>query len=114
MKNKILHILIVLIAMQSTIAMADFYQPHHSETEHIATIVSETTFSDKELQTHQFNLKNFSNSCHHYCVCHTLSFVNSNTLYHVVSIVNNTKLLNNYSKNYKSRSITPDLRPPIA
>ena len=114
MKNKILHILIVLIAMQSTIAMADFYQPHHSETEHIATIITEKTFSDKELQTHQFNLKNFNNSCHHYCISHTHPFISSNTLYHVVSIVDNIKSLNNNSKNYKSRSITPDLRPPIA
>ena len=114
MKNKILHILMILIALQSSIAVADFYQPHHSESEHITTTVTETSFSDEELQTHQINLKNASNSCHHYCYCHTISFVNLNTLYPVVNATNNTQLFKDLSKNYKSRSITPDLRPPIA
>ncbi len=113
MKYNSLHFLLVLFALQSTIAMANFYQPHHSEAEHIQTLVTENTLSGNELKSHQSTTTEVNHSCHHFCASHSITFINLNDLMSIKSLIYNSNLLNTYSNRFKNRTITPDLRPPI-
>ena len=114
MNNKILYILMVMIVLQSSVAMSDFYQPHHSEDEHTQTIISNQTLSNIELESHQHSLEEVNHSCHHFCASNTITFINLNELLNLNSLNFNSNLLNTNSNHFKSRTVAPGLRPPIA
>ncbi len=114
MKTPFLLLLIILIACQSTYGMADFYFPHHSEKEHMATqVVDANHFTDK-LQQHQTNLKDLSHSCHHFCSASNLAFVEFYAVY-----PHNYRLAKQIDDHFKNKNhlwviLPKDIRPPIA
>jgi len=114
MKNKFLNLLILLIALQSSISMADFYQPHHSEEEHTQTVISDQSLSKDELESHHTSLDTISHSCHHYCASPALTYIDINELFTQINFQKNIALQIIKAKSYSSRTLIPDLRPPIA
>ncbi len=104
----------ILIALQSSVALADFYQPHHSEDEHIETIISDNSFSEDELQTHQSTLKEINHSCHHFCSVNNITFIELNDLFSKNYILSKQIESDFKNKNYLSVILPKDIRPPIA
>jgi len=114
MKNRFLHLLMIWIALQSTVAMADFYQPHHSEEEHIQTIKTHSTLTEDELLSHQPNFKDINHSCHHFCSVNTMTFIELDCLF-----TQNFQLSKQLETNFRNKNhlwiiLPKDLRPPIA
>ena len=117
-KTNLLHMLIALIALQSTIAVADLHKPHQSGTNHIEFDESHDHDSRKlEVKKESNKDSNLSSDiqydCHHCCHCHgvTQLFMATNS-----SEFRNYDYDSQYSRvtsNYKSLLISPALRPPI-
>jgi len=119
MKKYLLHFLLLLVACQSTVAVADLHETHQTGKEHLEfnhidqNVTNSETLIDKASVDNMNKLKNISYDCHHCCHCHGVAchyldnhIVNAFT--HVQTSVQFTQFTS-----IRSRIITPDLRPPI-
>lgn len=112
MKINILHILLILIAVQSTIAVADLHKAHQLKQDHLQ--FSHDLANESNEESDQVSNFKVSYDCHHCCHCHGVSChyidtKNANSF----SILDKSMQLENTTR-ISSRSISLDLRPPIA
>ncbi|MCF6319911.1 MAG: hypothetical protein L3J83_11670, partial [Proteobacteria bacterium] len=124
MKINWLHLLVVLIAMQSSMAVADLHQAHQAEQEHIGFNHSDDLAShSNQVNSNLLDTQpDFavqpditpSYDCHHCSHCHSsachysLKEETSSFLFRY----NNDEIFENFSF-YSTRIISPNLRPPI-
>jgi len=120
MKINLLHILLVLIALQSTMAVADLHQSHQAGQEHLE-------FDHIDIVDHDYDNEYFEKSpdispitdsatsydCHHCCHCHGVAchYLDNQQKNQFTYLDDTTHLTSNFQ--YNSRSTSPALRPPI-
>lgn len=117
-RMNLLYMLLALIAVQSTVAVADSHQSHQTGAEHIE-FEHEHNNDNQSTQIKQLSgidtdtLTNIQFDCHHCCHCHGVAqFEIANSINNIYLNTDNYKVLENFFK-YKSLLISPDLRPPI-
>jgi hypothetical protein len=109
-------ILTVLIAFQSVVAMADAHQSHQSGSDHVEFKHDHDDGSDESASAIEYPQSNGpvgQFDCHHCCHCHGMSpaFLTAQGFGPTLQLSNHSD--GNYSVEYPSLSISPDLRPPI-
>jgi len=110
MNKNILYILLLLIAFQSTVAVADLHQAHQSGVEHIQ--FSDDTDSDNHHSNQQQD-STIKYDCHHCCHCHGVH------CYYLEDFSPNKFARQRIHVSLeaivlmRSRNTLPDLRPPI-
>lgn len=105
------YLLVVLIAMQSVVAIADAHQSHQEDKQHVDFNHEHDSSTDIKTQYDETGAVQYD--CHHCCHCHGQPIFS-------VSAINNP-FPGKVSKNhilrhhftYSSNLISPDLRPPI-
>jgi len=109
--------LVLLIAFQSVVAMADAHQSHQSGSDHVEfkhdhKSGSDVSASDTENSQASGPVGQFD--CHHCCHCHGMSpvFLAAHSIGMTLPWSNNS--VNDYFVEYHSLSISPGFRPPIA
>jgi len=116
LKTSFIYTLLFLIAMQSTIAVADAHQSHQTGVEHLEFDIDKDSASVKAEKKFTNNFDNFPNiqfDCQHCCHCHGVTQLYiSGTSEIFIFYKKTSKLSENFLKR-KSRIISPDLRPPI-
>ncbi|MBL4659364.1 MAG: hypothetical protein JKY19_03340 [Alcanivoracaceae bacterium] len=117
MKINLLHILIVLVALQSTIAVADLHQSHQTGKEHLEfdhiDIDNNNEYSEK-IPDITSSIDNFTPyDCHHCCHCHGVAchYLDNQQKKQFTHIDASPHLRKNFY--FCSRSTSPSLRPPI-
>ena len=117
MKINLLHLFLVLIALQSTLAVADLHQSHQSGKDHLSFDHNE--HSTDVLDTHLKSLSgdlvdsDLSYDCHHCCHCHAVACYYLDSLQNdYISFFGSSNLNENLAQ-FTSRSTSPNLRPPI-
>lgn len=120
MKINLLHILLVLVALQSTIAVADLHQSHQTGKEHLEFNHIDNVDIDKNNEHFQKSSDIISLTdnvtsydCHHCCHCHGVAchYLDNQQKNQFTYIDASTHLTNNFQ--FNSRSTSPALRPPI-
>jgi len=124
MKIKLLHILGFLIAMQSTVAVADVHQDHQSNKQHLEFNHNDQELDNNNVQNkleatfiNKFNQSDLTYSttydCHHCCHCHGVACYYLDILQNdYESYLGSSRLSENLTL-FTSRTISPNLRPPI-
>jgi len=110
----LLHILLVLVALQSTIAVADLHQAHQASGEHqiFDQANSDIEINTSEQKPDQTETK-ISYDCHHCCHCHGVAcYYLDNRIQNIFADIDTITQFSHLSKLY-SHIISPNLRPPI-
>jgi len=114
MKINLLLLYILLIVLQSTMAVADLHQSHQTGQEHLSfnhldtDDIHQTDYTDNS-QADTIT----SYDCHHCCHCHGVAcHYLENNVNNVVAYYHSRYLIESTNLFY-TRIITPDLRPPI-
>lgn len=109
--------LIVLIAMQSLVAVADIHQLHqsgtqHREFEHLQDTTAQSVLIDPLTQTSEADSNRFD--CQHCCHCHGTAHLPLQS--HHCLFTKRPAQLNDseYRFAYMSRGVSPDNPPPIS
>ena len=115
MKINLLRLLMVLIAMQSTIAVADLHQFHQLNTEDAELSYQQASdVSNSEQGNDNTKIKsNTSYDCQHCCHCHGFVQFYIDNFENTVLRVIEPKIINQNPSRFYSHVISPDLRPPI-
>jgi len=112
MKINFLHIILVLVALQSTVAVADLHEAHQSGQEHLQFNHIDQNI-DVDSQIGSNDVTNISYDCHHCCHCHGVAcYYLDNQIDNQFSIADVSIQFTQFTL-FNTRSITPDLRPPI-
>lgn len=118
MKINLLHILLVLVALQSTIAVADLHQSHQSGQDHLKfdhvehdDQVHDTTVTIQTDDSISDTVGEYD--CHHCCHCHGVAchYLDNQQKNQFTYIDVSIHFTNNFY--FNSRSTSPALRPPI-
>ena len=119
MKINWLPLLMVLVAMQSTMAVADLHQAYQTGQEHISfnhtdDITSHPNSDQPDTQTNFETESDLTASydCHHCCHCHGVAchyLLKDDTSF--VLYQDNDAIFESFNL-YNTRIISPDLRPP--
>ena len=117
MKINLLHLLLVLVALQSTIAVADLHQAHQSGQEHLSFDHSEQVTGVLDTHLKPFTSdqvdSDVSYDCHHCCHCHGVAcHYLDNFQNNYLSSFDSSNLFENLTL-FTSRITSPNLRPPI-
>ena len=115
LKKGLSYLIVVLIAMQSVVAIADTYQSHHSDSQH----ENHEHFHNSDLLDEQtyintnFDQTNLTQSdCHHCCYGHVMAHFILET--GPVSLLQFGHSLSEDYDSYHSHLLFPDIRPPIS
>lgn len=119
MKVNLLRLLMVLIAMQSTIAVADLHQFHQinpEETQYnsqqVGDVSNDVSNNDQVISNSKIQ-SNTSYDCQHCCHCHGFVQFYLDNFDDTVLRVIEPKIINQNPSRFSSHVISPDLRPPI-
>ena len=112
MKKHLLHFLLILVAGQSTAAVADLHEAHQNGQEHL-----EFNHVDKDMaidsETSDDEINTVSYDCHHCCHCHGVACHYLDNQTDNDFILAEISLQLTHFTLFYSRTITPYLRPPI-
>jgi hypothetical protein len=115
MKFNLLHILALLIACQSSIAVADIHPNNQDDLKYFQQTHASLISHSESHQQEQDDLSNEIFDCYDSCHCHCFTHhflvnLGIDSDYNSISI---SFISQNFTL-FNSRNISPDIRPPIA
>jgi|GEM_PF-473218 len=107
--------LVILIALQSVVAIADVHQTHQTGTQHLEYDQDHRSHSASEKQTFEKDSNAVSEyDCHHCCHCHGMAHFFLPSQNNSLDTPSSEQRILDFRLKYPSAFVTPDLRPPIA
>lgn len=114
LKLSILKFLIILIALQSTIAVADFHQTHQIPFEHLEIELQvEDTTDFEQLPEAKTDFSTVSYDSHHCCHCHGVACNFIISVDNAFGFLIESYKISKNKASFLSQVVSPDLRPPI-
>jgi len=108
LKKGLSYLIVMLIAMQSVVAIAETVQSHHSDDQHEN---HQHSIDTNLVDEHLLDIDLANSDCHHCCHSHVMAHFSLTTT--LLSVAYFDHQLPDGYDSYRSHLLFPDIRPPI-